>query len=80
LVGKKRPAAPDAITDEVAKALDVLRPAPEAGVLVTGASLSGLRRVFLERSDYHLYYRINVRRSRITVIALWHARRRPPRL
>ena len=75
-----RRAAPGAITDEVDKALDLLQTAPEAGVSVPGTRLFGVRRVPLERIDYHLYYRINARRSRITVLALWHARRRPPTL
>lgn len=75
-----RPAAPGAITDAIQEAVDMVRAAPEVGVLVPGARLSGIRRIFLDRIDYHLYYRVNARRSRIAVLAFWHARRRPPRL
>jgi plasmid stabilization system protein ParE len=77
---RNRLAAPGAITDDINEAVGMLRAAPEIGIPVPSARLSGVRRIFLDRIDYHLYYRVNARRSRIAVLALWHARRRPPRL
>ncbi|KYG08745.1 hypothetical protein BE21_21905 [Sorangium cellulosum] len=77
---ENRPAAPGAVTDELARALSLLQTAPDAGVRVANARLAGVRRLFLERIDYHLSYQLSARRSRLTVLAFWHARRRPPLL
>ena len=35
----------------------------------------GVRRLFLSRTGYHLYYRVNEAERQVEVLALWHARR-----
>lgn len=75
-----RPAARGAITAAVDAGVELLGDAPHAGSAVTGTRLLGVRRIFLERIDYHLYYRVNGRRRRIDVLAFWHSRRQPPLL
>lgn len=50
------------------------------GAAAENARPRGLRRLYLERVDHHLYYRVDERKDRIVVIALWHARRERLRL
>lgn len=65
-----RPAAPNALHDELAAALTLVADQPACGALVPSRVSKGVRRIHLARVDYHVYYRLAVQ-----VIALWHARR-----
>jgi plasmid stabilization system protein ParE len=65
---------------EVRAALDRLEVLPEMGAparVRLGATTT--RRIVLERSGYHLYYRAHLKTRLIEVVCLWHERRRPPR-
>lgn len=77
---ENRPKAPEAFKEDLSKLISVLAQVPTLGALATNERLPGVRRVFIERIGYHLYYRYNESQSRITVIAFWHARRLPPSL
>src|SRR4051812_47556938 len=70
-----RPAAPDAILDDLSNALSLLALHPAIGVKARSSRLPGVRRILLEPIDYHLYYRVRPVLHRIEVLALWHARR-----
>ena len=76
----ERPAAPELFTDELDAVLDVLPASPEMGKIY-GTWHHGelVRRVMLEKSEYHVYYAIED--DELVVITVWGARRgRGPRL
>jgi plasmid stabilization system protein ParE len=76
-----RPSAPEAFEENVAAALDLLAVQPFAGSASKSARLPGIRRVYLSRVRYHLYYRAEVAGRKIDVLACWHANRgRSPHL
>jgi len=68
-----RPAAPDAIREELDRILDLLRVQPDIGTIARRATLSGVRRVTLSRIRYYLYYRVVG--DAVQVLAFWHTRR-----
>jgi plasmid stabilization system protein ParE len=70
---KNRPAAPDAIRDELDRILALLRLQPAIGTMARRATLSGIRRVTLSRIRYYVYYR--VAEDALQVLAFWHASR-----
>jgi plasmid stabilization system protein ParE len=55
---KNRPAAPDAIREELDRILDLLRVQPAIGTMARRPTLSGVRRVTLSRIRYYVYYRV----------------------
>jgi len=70
---ENRPAAPDAIREELDRILDLLRVQPEIGTIARRATLSGVRRVTLFRIRYYVYYR--VAGDALQVLAFWHTSR-----
>jgi plasmid stabilization system protein ParE len=76
-----RPRAPELLLEELRAARERLSEFPEAGVLVRRRGFSGLRRLVLRRTRYHLYYRYSPEHDEVWVVAIWAAmRRRGPRL
>jgi plasmid stabilization system protein ParE len=70
-----RPAAPNAILDELERALSLLTLHPSIGAKARSPRLPGVRRILLETVGYHLYYRVRSVLHRIDILALWHSRR-----
>jgi plasmid stabilization system protein ParE len=70
-----REAAPDALKEELRLAFDFISRHPGVGTLATNTRLKGVRRIYLSRVRYHLYYRVNLSSSEIEILALWHASR-----
>ena len=70
---ENRPAAPDAIRQELDSILGLLCVQPEIGTKARRVTLSGVRRVTLSRIRYYLYYR--VADDALQVLALWHTSR-----
>lgn len=70
---KNRPAARDAIRDELERVFDLLRVQPAIGTAARRTTLPGLRRVTLTRVRYYLYYRVT--EDAIQVLAFWHTAR-----
>ena len=70
---KNRPAAPDAIRNELDRVLDLLRVQPAIGTIARRATLSGVRRVTLSRVRYYVYYR--AADDVLQVLAFWHTGR-----
>ncbi|MBN9427024.1 MAG: type II toxin-antitoxin system RelE/ParE family toxin [Burkholderiales bacterium] len=68
-----RPAAPDAVSVDLKAAFELLTIRPDIGSLVTQASVPDVRRFYLERIRYWVYYR--ARANRLEVLSLWHAER-----
>jgi plasmid stabilization system protein ParE len=70
-----RPAAPDLLSDEVLRAVELLGIQPAMGSKARGEQFRGVRRVLLESVGYHLYYRVRPVLRRVEILAVWHARR-----
>jgi len=75
---RNRDKAPDAFNDDLEEMLQSIAADPATGQLGKTRQ-KNLRRVFMERVRYYLYYRVTPR-DEIEVLAIWHASRRPPRL
>ena len=76
---ENRPAAPDAIRLDLAEALAVLAQQPGIGARCSTRHYSEVRRLYLSRTKYHVYYRATA--DKLIVLAFWHARRgRSPKL
>ncbi len=67
--------APEAVRDELAKALGLIASQPTCGSPFASRRFRGLRRVHLARIDYHVYYRLAPRLRQVEIVAFWHARR-----
>ena len=70
-----RTKAPDALEEELRSALDLIATTPGIGAVARNVLLPGVRRIFLNRVNYFLYYRPRVELRIVEVVALWHARR-----
>jgi plasmid stabilization system protein ParE len=68
-----RPAAPDLFDEELARAIATIREMPGAGQPVAHATRPGIRRLFMGRIRYHLYYLASD--EYVDVLALWHTAR-----
>lgn len=68
------------IAEQILWIASLLAMSPHLGAAVHGTRRAGVRRFYLERIDYHLYYAVDPSGARVVVLSLWHARRRPPRL
>jgi plasmid stabilization system protein ParE len=73
---RNRLKAPLAIPEDVEEVLELISTQPHIGALAKDVDLADVRRVFLNRVGYYLYYRvIGEPPTSIEVVALWHARR-----
>ncbi|MCG3189758.1 MAG: hypothetical protein LKCHEGNO_02256 [Burkholderiaceae bacterium] len=70
---ENRASAPDAIADDFEEARTLLAFEPGIGSKSATRRYPELRRLYLERVRYHLYY--DVRGSKVVVLAFWHERR-----
>jgi hypothetical protein len=71
-----RPKAPNALREDLDRALSLLAIQPNVGSRARNAKLQDVRRVHLVRIRYDLYYRLVERPSRrLEILALWHANR-----
>ncbi|MFL6293472.1 MAG: type II toxin-antitoxin system RelE/ParE family toxin [Thermoanaerobaculia bacterium] len=70
---ENRPAAPDAIRVDFQEARSLLSRQPGVGARSRTASYPDLRRLFLARVRYHIYYRVSP--GKVVVLAFWHASR-----
>jgi plasmid stabilization system protein ParE len=74
-----RPAAPAAIGTDFADAVALLAEQPGIGAKYEGSRVPGVRRLFLSRVGYFIYYTADVQDLR--VLAFWHSsREHQPRL
>ena len=69
----RRPAAPGVVRKDIEAALTLLVEQPGVGVVVPEASSPGIRRFYVDRIRYWVYYR--VRGKRLEVVSVWHASR-----
>ena len=72
---ENRPAAPEALEEELRRAFALIRHHPSLGARATNAKLPGVRRIHLSRIHYYLYYRVRLSPDVVEVLALWHVSR-----
>jgi plasmid stabilization system protein ParE len=70
---QNRPAAPGAVAKDIGESVVLLAEQPGIGAKYEGARTSGVRRLFLGRIGYFVYYKVNG--ETLEVLALWHASR-----
>lgn len=70
-----RQAGPEALSEELVRAFDLVSREPGVGVPAESRRLRGVRRILLPRVDYFLFYRVAPRRKELHILAFWHARR-----
>lgn len=70
---QNRPAAPGAVAKDIGESIALLAEQPGIGAKYEGARTPGVRRLFLGRIGYFLYYRVSD--EALEVLALWHASR-----
>jgi plasmid stabilization system protein ParE len=76
-----RPKAPNAVREECERACALISTQPQIGARARNVSLIGVRRLYLSRVRYFVYYRVIPESERIEVLAFWHGSRgRPPQL
>ncbi len=76
---ENRLSAPGAVREDLKGAFRVLLRQPGIGLKVSGARLTGTRRLHLERIRYFVYYR--VKNDELAVLSVWHSSRgREPRI
>ncbi|MBN1360108.1 MAG: type II toxin-antitoxin system RelE/ParE family toxin [Sedimentisphaerales bacterium] len=70
-----RPKAPDAFRQEIERAFELVAVQPHIGAKAGNVKLAAVRRIYLGRIRYHLYYRVKTPPGIVEVLALWHASR-----
>ena len=71
-----RSKAPDALESDLASALELIATQPGVGAVARNTRLPGVRRVFLNRVGYYIYYRLHGEPpTSLQVVAFWHASR-----
>ena len=68
-----RTTAPLAFRDDLQQAFELISRQPEIGASATNVAVQDVRRVFLGRVRYFLYYRVQP--GQIEILALWHSSR-----
>jgi plasmid stabilization system protein ParE len=75
---RHRDKAPHAFDDDIDEAFALIRREPGVGVPARYGRHSDVRRLYLERIRYYIYYRVV--NDEVLILAIRHASRRPPRL
>ena len=70
-----RASAPNAIREELQRAFSLIASQPQAGGRASNVNLASVRRVYMPRIGYHLYYHVADEQTYVEVVAFWHARR-----
>ena len=66
-----RTAAPNAVREEVERAMQLIAFQPRIGQRATDVKLANVRRIHLSRIWHYLYYRVNDSPEQIELLALW---------
>jgi plasmid stabilization system protein ParE len=70
---ENRPGAPGAVAADFAAAVTLLAQQPGIGAEYQGSRALGVRRLFLNRIGYFVYYKAEA--GDLKVLAFWHSRR-----
>jgi plasmid stabilization system protein ParE len=72
---RNRSDAPGVLPEELLEAFDLISTHPLIGSSAESVGLPGIRRHYLVRSRYHLYYQVDTGGRVVFLVALWHASR-----
>jgi plasmid stabilization system protein ParE len=75
---KNRLKAPNAVREELERVSALIAFHPGIGARATNLKLPGVRRIFVERLHYHLYYRLTGVPEYVEIVAVWGSRRGTP--
>jgi plasmid stabilization system protein ParE len=70
---ENRPAAPGAVAEDFGAAVKLLSEQPGVGSKYAGSRTPGVRRLYLGRLSYFVYYKANAKT--LSVLAFWSASR-----
>jgi len=70
--------APNAVREELERISALITVHPAIGARATNIKLPGVRRIFIERLHYHVYYRVVGFPESIEIVAVWSSRRGTP--
>jgi plasmid stabilization system protein ParE len=70
---RNRPAVPDAVRVDFQEATALLSRQPGVGARSSTPRYPDLRRLYISRVRYHIYY--HVRAGKVVILAFWHASR-----
>lgn len=68
-----RPAAPGAVRTDFGESVALLAEQPGIGAKYEGTKVLDIRRLFLSRVGYFIYYQVDA--TELKVLAFWHASR-----
>jgi plasmid stabilization system protein ParE len=71
-----RQGSPEALSDELVRAFDLISLQPGVGIPAQSERLRGVRRILLRRVGYFLHYRVAHDRGEVHVLSFRHASRR----
>jgi plasmid stabilization system protein ParE len=72
---QNRLSAPNAVRQELERALELVARQPRIGSYATNVKLRGVRRIYLPTIKQYLYYHVLSEPECVEVVALWRARR-----
>lgn len=70
--------APNAVREELERVSTLITFQPTIGVRASNLKLPGVRRIFIERLHYHVYYRLVGTPEYIEIVAVWSSWRGTP--
>jgi plasmid stabilization system protein ParE len=70
--------APNAVREEIERVAALVAFHPGIGAHARNLKLPGVRRVFIERLHYHVYYRVIGSPEYVEIVAVWGSRRGTP--
>jgi plasmid stabilization system protein ParE len=70
--------APNAVREELERVSALIAFHPGIGARARNLKLPGVRRIFIERIHYHVYYRVTGSPEYIEIVAVWGSRRGTP--
>jgi plasmid stabilization system protein ParE len=70
-----RPKAPGLFLEELDAALERLMSTPMAGLHYRDSGITGMRRLVMPRTRYHVYYTVVEEEALIRIHAIWHSSR-----
>ncbi len=70
-----RRAHPELVAEEMDEATRTLAAFPEAGVEHRARGRGAMRKMLLPRSQYLVFYKVNINEGVVEIFAVWHASR-----
>ena len=72
---QNRQAAPNAIAEDLDAMIEIIKSTPDIGRIAAETKAPNVRKIFLRRVGFLIYYRVIGSPPRLQIMAFWHARR-----